>query len=384
MFKKARPKTKPPLLTIAMRANVRAHNESVIEQKPQSKSIWNTLRGHRKWLGGSSDYQDAVASIERDVDAMVSKENNNHQHDGNPGQVDSPALSAPTIIAGAVWRWRWRIVAMTLLGGIAGVVVAFAAPQIFTADSGPSTPFTNNEPIIESQVEPTPSASPTASSELGGQLAQLKTAVDNAERQANAFAAETTQEGDALNKLRQFELEIEAARALYEAALLQSGGTNPTESLVSTKATVTSVAEAPLNGLLMSRNLLAPSGALVGFMIGLGAAIVAGLRESIQASKNSPAQPLPKVHNRSAIGRQNYSEGPAVQSHPASHLHPMASDSAPMRRSIYDRPQQLHQDVFGLSREEELEMEEMRASMREIRQVLDHLKQTRSARQRYG
>lgn len=385
MFKKARPKTKPSLLTIAMRANVKAHSESAVEQKSRNKPIWNTLRGHRKWIGGSSDYQDAVTSIERDVDALVSEENSNHQPKAYAGREDSQAAGAPRTISGAAWRWRWRIVATTLLGAIAGVMIAFAAPQFFIAENDSLTQLPSSEPIVENQVEPKSSTLPTATTALGGQLAQLKAAVENAERQAEAFVAANNQEGDALDRLGQLELEIEAARALYEAALLQTGNTSSAESLVPSNAMAKSVAEPPLNAWFMSRNVMAASGAIVGFMIGLGAAIIAGLPESAHANKNSPARPLPKGRIDTVMRRENNGEGLAVQPQPVSYLHPtfQAYNPAPMQRSVYDQPEQ-HHDAFGLSIEEELEMEEMRASVREIREVLDHLKQTRSTRQRYG
>ena len=70
------------------------------------------------------------------------------------------------------------------------------------------------------------------------------------------------------------------------------------------------------------------------------------------------------------------------QPHPQGMGMPMAMDQHSYSQPMPDPRYQ--QAALQISLEEERELEELRASVREIRDVVDHLVQTRSARRRFG
>ena len=264
---------------------------------------------------------------------------------------------------------------------------------------------------------------------IAGTQAELRRAIRNEQQIAASLAqtrAEKGQSGEALITLRDFESEIEAAQAIYKAALLRAGETNQLESLVSVNATIISEAEPPLYASSLSRKFIAASGAFSGLIIGISLAFMAGLRDCVQANKNAPKRsPSPVSGNYAVTRRHSYGDGVTAQPHPGftsqaaslgaagmypeapyyhqnahapqhhrdmqphpdPYLHsaPLAYPPVPAQQQMYGQPQsQHHQFAQAPSYEEELEMEEMRASVRDIREVLDHLTQTRSARQRFG
>lgn len=260
---------------------------------------------------------------------------------------------------------------------------------------------------------------------IAGTQADLRRAIRNEQQTAASLAetrAEKGQSGEALITLRDLESEIEAAQSIYKTALLRSQETNQLESLVSVNATIISEAEPPLYASSISRKFIAASGAFAGFMIGLGGAFVTGLRDCFQSSRHAPKH-NPSPNGRTIVpsrrprngGVETYpnagiapqrafsgvaamqQEAPypahaqapqyqnATQPYADPYAQPAANAYAPMPQQIYAQPQPQYHDMTATSSfEEEMEMEEMRASVREIRQVLDHLKQTRSARQRFG
>ena len=746
MFSSTPSDKKPSLLTLANRAadaskshkNVvnlnggtdqtnNGSQSSAVERTHSANTVWNALRGHKKATPESADDGDAIASIERDVDALVGERIPNHYTSSYYGDDAFKPLIDPIIVLNAIWRWRWPIVATTLVGGVAGVLFALGTPHVYTAysqvlidprqvklverdltpeflgnesalaivdsqlesvyttpvllsvieklslnqdaefngssDSGiglfdgiafvrslfsDETPIDTNdrltvenlreaisaertsrtfvfsisaesqsprraaqianavtESFIENQRDRESLAARTASTALGGQLVKLKAAVENAEREAEAFAqansltrvegltltdnqlvatssqlseakaatiraksfaeaaqsanvdsvvngalppelvnsalitfraqfsslsqnaaaleqalgprhprlataiaaresargeiaaelqriiagtqadlrraigheqqiaaslaqtrAEQGQSGEALITLRELESEIEAAQAIYKAALLRSRETNQLEALVSVNATIISEAEPPLTASSLSRKFIAGSGALAGLLLGLGLAFFAGLRDCVQANKNAPARwPTRPGGNSPTNRRQNVGSSLAAQSnpinatptalsghtansetemyprapyypyaqteqqhetqpqhgyapqglvHPQQMMHPhmqpahMPYHPAQMPPQMYGQPHPhmypaqapVPQEQFpsnpmqhygtpdygvpaGVS-QEEMEMEELRASVRELRDVVDHLTQSRSTRQRFG
>lgn len=697
------PSRKPSLLTLANRSSNATTSENALSQKADQQtrsvfgqsgeadsatsnnSIWKAWRARNEKPTHARSDQDAIASIERDVDALIGNaQAEQYAHPYGDHAAFKPLID-PFIIASAIWRWRWPIIATTFIGGVAGVMIALGTPHVYTAysqvlidprqvklverdltpeflgnesamaivdsqlESVYSTPvllrvidklkldqnsefngsddkgiglfdgiafvrslFSDETPtdtnsrrtvenlrdavdagrnsstfvfwiaadsqspqlaadiansvtqsFIENQIEREATAARTASNALGGQLVKLKTAVENAERKAELFAqannlarvegltltdsqlvatsaqlseakaatiraksiaeaaqsasvdavvsgalppelvntslstfraqfsslsqnaaaleqalgpkhprlataiaaresaraeiaaelqriiagtqsdlrrairneqqiaaslaetrAEKGQSGEALITLRELEGEIEVAQSVYKAALLRSQETNQLESLVSVNATIISKAEPPLYASSLSRKFIAASGAFAGFMIGLSAAFISGLRDCVQTFKNGSRR------NQSPIGgstvasrRQGFGEGATEHAPPAmpqrastsvvdgypeaayqpyahtpqhhedmrsysdaymQHAHSAYAEE-PMPQQMYAPPELRHdEDEFALSYEEEREMEELRASVQDIREVLDHLKQTRSARRRFG
>lgn len=84
-----------------------------------------------------------IADIERDIDDMMrhaDEPNDDYAHSYAPApafaQQDSDAfkpLLDPAIIFNSIWKWRWPIAGLTILGGIAGSFIAISTPQTYTA-----------------------------------------------------------------------------------------------------------------------------------------------------------------------------------------------------------------------------------------------------------
>ncbi len=308
---------------------------------------------------------------------------------------------------------------------------------------------------------------------VAGTQSDLRRAVQNEQQIAAALAknrAAQSQDSEAMITLRELEAEIEAAKSIYKAALLRSRETDQLENLVSVNATIISEAEPPLTASSLPRRFVALTGLFIGLAIGIGMAVLAGLRDSFVSKRSSiPERSTPSVAPSGNARRQNSPHDRVVQ--PASQLetnqtnaataqsenpmyrapyHPYASDQqlqqtqqhapsgyaqqgyaqqipdnypqpmiqpqygpAPqtepaayhtqsVQPPMYDQPlypaMPMQQDMYAqpfagqmpppaapyTSYNEDMELEELRASIREIREAVDHLTQTRSARRRFG
>jgi uncharacterized protein involved in exopolysaccharide biosynthesis len=151
---------------------------------------------------------------------------------------------------------------------------------------------------------------------VAGTQANLRRAVQNEQEIAASLArakSEAGQDGDALIKLRELEAEIAAARTVYQNALLRSRETNQLSELSSVNVSVLAEADAPSSPSSTSRKIIAAGGMMGGFMLGLGLAFIAGLRDNFTSngSPQSPSPSTPRGGSRSKRTKRNetYQQG---------------------------------------------------------------------------
>lgn len=108
----------------------------------------------------------------------------------------------------------------------------------------------------------------------------VRTEQELAARVARAKAAKTDQ-SEALVGLRDLQAEAEAARAIYSNALLRAGETGEIGALGAVNAAILSRAEPPLAASSVSRRTIAAAFTLAGLLVGLGLAVIAGLRNAV-------------------------------------------------------------------------------------------------------
>lgn len=117
-----------------------------------------------------------------------------------------------------------------------------------------------------------------------GAQAELRRAVQTeqelAAQVARAKAALTT-ENDALVSLRDLQTDAEAARAIYNSALLRTRETGEAEQVGMVNASILAEAEPPIDPSSISRRTIAMAGAFAGFMLGMGMAFIAGLVNAV-------------------------------------------------------------------------------------------------------
>jgi len=181
----------------------------------------------------------------------------------------------------------------------------------------------------------------------------VQTEQELAAQVARAKAAMSLQT-DALVRLRDLQAEAEAARAIYNGALLRARETGEIGALGTVNAAVLAEAEAPRSASSMSRKTIAIGFTIGLFLLGLGIAAVSGLRTAIRldafssagdrAPDTDPDSPAP-THNRTKDTSTMYPGYPyapppaAAQPHPAAQAAPAWPQQPPMAQQPYPPPQ---------------------------------------------
>ncbi len=119
--------------------------------------------------------------------------------------------------------------------------------------------------------------------ELNRIVAAAQTDLARAERtdrdlstQITALKTKQLETSESFVKLRELEREVEASRAVYEAFLLRARETGEQESLNTANVHVISEATPPLEPSSLSRRTLVLLGAILGFFVGIGIAVIRG------------------------------------------------------------------------------------------------------------
>lgn len=118
-----------------------------------------------------------------------------------------------------------------------------------------------------------------------GAQAELRRAVQTEQELAAQVArakAVLSTENEALVALRDLQTDAEAARSIYNAALLRARETGEVVQIGTVNASILSEAEPPIDRSSMSRRTIAMAGAFGGFLFGLGLALIAGLINAVQ------------------------------------------------------------------------------------------------------
>ncbi|MCR9123053.1 MAG: GumC family protein [Phyllobacteriaceae bacterium] len=206
--------------------------------------------------------------------------------------------------------------------------------------------------------------------ELAAQVARAKAAV--------------SEQTEALVALRDLQAEAEAARAIYNGALLRARETGEIGALGTVNAAVLAEAEPPRSASSMSRKTIAIAFTIGLFLLGLGLAAASGLRKAIRldaftdaagrAPDTDPDSPAP-THNRTKDTSTMYPGYP----HAPYATQPAAAQPQPAAQAATGWPQQ----PAAPSRDAE-EMAELRKSIGEIRDVVEELAARRSNVRRFG
>jgi len=119
--------------------------------------------------------------------------------------------------------------------------------------------------------------------ELNRIVAAAQTDLARAERtdrdlstQITALKTKQLETSESFVKLRELEREVEASRAVYEAFLLRARETGEQESLNTANVHVISEATPPLEPSSLSRRTMVLLGAILGFLVGIGIAVLRG------------------------------------------------------------------------------------------------------------
>ncbi|QBK29583.1 hypothetical protein E0E05_02615 [Roseitalea porphyridii] len=164
-------------------------------------------------------------------------------------------------------------------------------------------------PRLTAAQAATEAARQDIAAELGrivqGAQSELRRAVQTeqelAAQVARAKAAKSDQ-SEAMVTLRDLQAEAEAARAIYSSALLRARETGEIGALGTVNAAILSPAEPPLTASSMSRKTIAIAFTIAGFLVGLGIATLAGLKNAVSleafngaraAASEPPAGPRP-------------------------------------------------------------------------------------------
>ena len=201
---------------------------------------------------------------------------------------------------------------------------------------------------------------------IAGTQADLRRAVENEQALAGSLAqlkAESVGNNDAQIKLRELERRLTAAREVYEAFLLRTRETGELEAIDRTNIKVISPADTPESPSSMSRKIIAAGFGFSGFLLGLGLAFFAALRESLSAGP--AAGPAGGSARRRSASAEGGTIGVAEPSPIAAQ--PQAADAAPPPTASETDPD---------------EMAELRQSVREIRDTVEALMRRRAARNR--
>lgn len=143
---------------------------------------------------------------------------------------------------------------------------------------------------------------------VAGAQAELRRAVQNEQELAAEAArarAVASNSSDALVELRDLQGEAESARTVYNSALLRTRETGELEQLGTINATVLTEAEPPLHASSVSRRVVAVAGTMIGFLIGMGCAIAAGLLRSVRLdllNSNTPRGGRPRAQPNGPSG----------------------------------------------------------------------------------
>lgn len=143
-------------------------------------------------------------------------------------------------------------------------------------------------------------------SEIGAELrriaagaqADLRQAQDNEQALSDSLAqlkAETVNNSDAGVKLRELEREANASRDIYESFLRRARETGEIGNLAATNVNIISSATPPIQPSSMSRKIIVAMFAILGFVAGLGLAILDALRLTFFGGA-SPAPAGPERH----------------------------------------------------------------------------------------
>ncbi|MEC5322804.1 GumC family protein [Aurantimonas sp. A3-2-R12] len=119
--------------------------------------------------------------------------------------------------------------------------------------------------------------------ELNRIVAAAQTDLARAERtdrdlstQITALKTKQLETSESFVKLRELEREVEASRAVYEAFLLRARETGEQETLNTANVHVISEATPPLEPSSLSRRTMVLLGAILGFLVGIGIAVLRG------------------------------------------------------------------------------------------------------------
>lgn len=187
--------------------------------------------------------------------------------------------------------------------------------------------------------------------ELSARLAQLK-----------------VRSGDVSNdlvSLREFEREAAAKRSVYEAFLLRAKETSERKDINTANVSVISKAFPPLEPNGPSRAIVALAGLLLGFASGVGLGAMRGAYESLRETAADRARQGRQLQRRETpLDSPNRSQ-PAEYASPA--VSATGSPSPTGREPVVDE-----------IAEEEPSVEEIRASLREVRDALHELAESRA------
>ena len=154
--------------------------------------------------------------------------------------------------------------------------------------------------------------------ELAARLAQLKV------RQGNV--------GDEMVTLRELERDVTAKRSVYEAFLLRARETGEQRDINPANASVISVASPPLESTGPSRAMIALAGAFLGFAAGVG---IGGMRGALESLRETAARRTRENKRRDTPGEgaaRSEPITPAVPSRAAQVAEPVAVEAAPVQQ----------------------------------------------------
>lgn len=256
---------------------------------------------------------------------------------------------------------------------------------------------------------------------VAGTQADLRRAVENEQGIAATLAqlkVASADEGDASVGLRQLEREAAAAREVYEAFLLRARETGQIELLNNTNIKVISPAEAPENPSSLSRKIIVAGYGAAGFALGLALAFIAALREMFgPGARGGPQGPSARGSRRERIEtnggatlREREAQDPTVtavlrmanetaeahsgpasiqpqdesRTYPAQPHYQWAPQPAPYAGLAMPQamPEQMPADQAQRVARDEEELEDLRESLRDLRDTVDALMRRRVARGR--